>query len=157
MLPFPKIHNSALIIALLCLAGCNFKMKQSAPETAQVAQAQDVKDLVKCMDGLPKEDAATLYKLFSGLADYLSSTDKIHTTVELVQVVGRFETDYHYVKGGHPNFTAGLSKFLEDNGYKTPKTIADNASGEKEVGRTKVIADMSAIASALRAYMKGLK
>lgn len=103
------------------------------------------------MDSVEKQDADKLYTIFSGLSLYVSQTEKVDTTLKVVQLCGLVETDFNYSKGKYTVFTDAVEKFLSDKGYKKVKKIVAIVTDDtKEMARSSIVSDLNVIAQAAK-------
>ncbi len=114
-----------------------------------------VQTLVDSMKDVPKEEAAKLYTVFSGLALYVEQTEKIKTNLRVEQLVGEVNDDFGYSKGKYADFSKTQKAFLVARGWQDTKNIVNEISTDTEIAKTQVlrssvVADIRVIADAAK-------
>lgn len=150
-----KLINSLIVAIPLVFVGCDFvKVKDPVAAVEKVEYSQEAKEVAESMKDMSDEHKKLMYMQFGGLSEYLSKTNKIEKTADLLKVIQSFQTDYGYTKGQYSSYTDAVEKFLTNKGYKTPKSIVQNPTSDKEISRSQVIKDIRELGDAAKLAME---
>jgi hypothetical protein len=114
-----------------------------------------VQALVDSMKDVPKEDAAKLYTIYSGLALYIEQTEKVNKTMRVEQLIFEVNNDFGYTTGRFPAFSTAQKSFFTNKGWEDAKNIVSVISNDAEIAkkqtlRSAVVSEIKVLADAAK-------
>lgn len=117
------MKSKVILIAALFLGAASYG--QYIDATPQIVASDSKIDKVSesFSEIESREDKLTIYKLFSGSAEYLNNCKSLQATQQFDPILGRVQSSYGWNREKYPAFTDAVSEYLVSVGYNTPKPL----------------------------------
>lgn len=111
-----------LFLTLVLLVGCEKVIDNPiTPPSDLSTEAKIVQVEFQKIDS--EEDRLTIYKIFSGAADYLEHAKTLESSGQFDPVMGRVQSSYGWNREKYPKFTDAVEKLIIARGYDIPRKL----------------------------------
>ena len=117
------MKSKAILIIALLVGVASYENYTAATPQVMSEDSPVVKVSQVFSEIQSKEDRLTIYKLFSGSAEYLNNCKSLQATQQFDPILGRVQSSYGWNREKYPEFTDAVSEYLVSVGYDKPKPL----------------------------------
>lgn len=153
-----KKHILIFFLAISSFVGVGCNVKLGDTKTNDKVEKLEYASIVESMKDMSKEDSVVIYKICSGISQYIKMSKSIDSTPKMFGLIDKCKLEYSYTSEKYKLYSDAVESYLRERGYENPKTIVDSVSDvTKEIAREQVSKDMQNLASAAKNHLLNLK